>query len=181
MYHRKMSNWGKQKISPFLPFLSKNDSIIDLGAGNCLVAHELMKENYKILPVDVKNISLFDHIESQVYDGVTLPYEGNEFQVSLLLTVLHHCDDPDVVIREASRVSSKMVILEDTYNNGLQKKITQLSDTIVNFGHSKMTYQNRSHKEWLETFKNHQLTLIRFEHKSVLRIFQQTYYFLEKQ
>jgi len=96
------------------------------------------------------------------------------------LTVLHHADDPTKVIVESKRVSKKMIIIEDTYNNKIQKFATQFLDSIVNLGHSKMTYQNKSEENWEAIFANQQLEVRSKERKSILFFFQQTTYFLEK-
>jgi ubiquinone/menaquinone biosynthesis C-methylase UbiE len=114
-----------------------------------------------------------------VYDGVHMPFEANSFDTGLLLTVLHHCPDPDIVLQEAARVSQKLVIIEDVYSNPIQQYMTYAIDTLVNFGHSSMTYQNRSDKEWKTTFDRMGFKLVEESSKSVLLFFRQATYVLE--
>ena len=48
-----------------------------------------------------------------------LRYAANTFDLTLLKVVLHHCDDPLKVLREAARVTKtkgKIAILESTYD-----------------------------------------------------------------
>ena len=52
-------------------------------------------------------------------------------------------------------------------------------DTLVNFGHSKMTYQNRSLEEWKLIFKDLNLEIIAEKQKRVLLIFRQATFVLK--
>lgn len=50
-----------------------------------------------------------------LFDGKTLPYRDKSFDVAFLIFVLHHADDPSILLREASRVARHAVIVvEDT-------------------------------------------------------------------
>ena len=44
-----------------------------------------------------------------VYDGGRFPFSDKSFDVSLLVTMLHHVPDPESIIREAGRVTRKSV------------------------------------------------------------------------
>jgi len=140
--------WVKEKVSRFLPWLPAKSTAVDIGAGNGLVAFELEKADIQATAVDVADLSILPEVEVTVYDGQTLPYPNNHFDSALLLTVLHHTTDPVAVLKESARVAKQVVIIEDVYKNLLQKYATFAMDTLVNFGHSEMTYQNRSLKEW---------------------------------
>jgi len=165
--------WIKEKVSRFLPWLPAGSTTIDIGAGNGLVALELNKSGIQTTAVDVVNLSILPEIPVQVYNGASLPFPDRHFQFALLLTVLHHTKDPVAVLKEAARVAEQVIIIEDVYKNGLQKYATFAMDTLVNFGHSEMTYQNRSLQEWKVIFKELRLEVVAEKEKRVLGIFRQ--------
>ena len=125
------------------------------------------------------NLSILPEIPVMVYDGEKLPYANNHFDNALLLTVLHHTTDPVAVLKESARVAKQVVIIEDVYKNVVQKYLTFGMDTLVNFGHSKMTYQNRSLEEWKLIFKDLNLEIIAEKQKRVLLIFRQATFVLK--
>ena len=171
--------WIQNKLKSVLPHLSATQKVLDIGSGNGMITHHLRKKNINTTPVDVANLSILPDVQSIVYDGVHMPFEANSFDTGLLLTVLHHCPDPDIVLQEAARVSQKLVIIEDVYSNPIQQYMTYAMDTLVNFGHSSMTYQNRSDKEWKTTFDRMGFKLVEESSKSVLLFFRQATYVLE--
>jgi len=159
--------WVKEKVNRFLPWLPKKSTAVDIGAGNGLVAFELQQANIQATAVDVADLSILPEVKVTVYDGQTLPYQNNHFDSALLLTVLHHTTDPVAVLKESARVAKQVVIIEDVYRNVLQKYATFAMDTLVNFGHSEMTYQNRSLKEWKAIFEDLDLKRVLFFFRQV--------------
>jgi ubiquinone/menaquinone biosynthesis C-methylase UbiE len=65
--------------------------------------------------VDVRDLRLLNvDVPLRVYDGHTLPFTTNQFDVSLLFYVLHHCQDPHRLLHEAVRVTrQKIIIIEE--------------------------------------------------------------------
>ena len=171
--------WVKEKVSRFLPWLPAGSTAVDIGAGNGPVAFELINAGINATAVDVANLSILPEIPVTVYDGEKLPYANNHFDNALLLTVLHHTTDPVAVLKESARVAKQVVIIEDVYKNVVQKYLTFGMDTLVNFGHSEMTYQNRSLEEWKLIFKDLNLEIIAEKQKRVLLIFRQATFVLK--
>jgi len=176
-----VENWVAEKANRLLPFLQKTDNILDIGTGNGLLAHTLMKKGFKIQAIDVENHSIVDSVKTMIYDGKALPFSSKSYDVALLLLVLHHTEDPIEVLKETARVANKIIIIEDVYDNILQKYMTFAMDTLVNFGHSNMTYQNRSIQEWQLIFKDLDLELIETKEKKVLLFFKQVTFVLHHQ
>lgn len=180
-FYTKWGNkWVENKVRTFIDVLPQGVRILDLGSGNCMVANYLMENGKTVTAIDVKNLSIIKEIVPVVYDGVTLPFKDDDFETVLVLTVLHHSRNPVELIREAKRVGHKIIIIEDTYKNKFRKLVTQTMDTIVNFGHSEMTYQNRNEFEWEAIFKGEGLNIDSKITKKVLLFFQQTTYHLSK-
>jgi SAM-dependent methyltransferase len=175
---RAHHNWVNKKIQRFESFLQKSGKIIDLGCGNGYVCAQLKSKGFAVTPVDVRNLSKVKEINPVIYDGLNLPFEDYAFESCLLLTVLHHCEQPLKVIKEACRVSHELIIIEDVYSNWMQKILTQSIDLIVNLGHSKMTFQNKKETEWEQLFKEQGLVVKHKSNKRVLLFVRQTTYHL---
>lgn len=173
--------WIAKKLRPVLPYLSNDQRCVDIGCGNGLIVQVLRQKGIPCDAVDVADLSIVPEVAVTVYDGLHLPYHDVAFDSALLLTVLHHTPDPVPVLREAARVAKRIIIIEDVYNNIVQQYLTYGMDTLVNLGHSSMTYQNKSDAEWKATFEDLGLRLIEVHQQSVLFFFQQNTYILEHQ
>lgn len=171
------NKWVHRKLQTVIPFIQGNT--IDIGSGNGMVAHYLQEKKYQITALDVADLSIHKNIKTIVYDGQKMPFKNKEFNTGLILTVLHHTDNPEAILKEAQRVCKRLIIIEDIYNNIIQQYMTYAMDTIVNFGHSNMTYQNKNDIEWKTTFKQLGLKVVSEKQKSVLFFFRQVTYVLE--
>ncbi len=170
--------WIENKLKMVWPQLNSHQKIIDIGSGNGMISHTLQQKGFDTTPLDVADLSIIRTVEVVVYDGETMPFENKKFDTALLLTVLHHCPDPIPVLKEAARVASKIIIIEDIYSNPIQQYLTYAMDTLVNLGHSSMTYQNKNDREWKAAFEELNLTLVEESSKAVLGIFRQATYIL---
>lgn len=168
-----------QSISQMEPFLKPGDKIIDLGAGQCLYTKLLRDKGYDVKPVDIKNHSYYKEIEVYVYDGMHLPFRDNEFDVCLLRSVLHHTPDPELVLKEAKRVSIKLIIHENVVTNIFQRYYTYLIDCIMN-KELVEPHTNKTDKEWKYLFKKLELDLVNVIDEKALFFLQNKTYFLKK-
>ena len=101
---------SSQICSQIQPFV-RGPAIADIGCGDGLVAATL-DGAFQIELVDV-----VDYVDPRVrlpfhhYSGRgPLPFERS-VDCSLLLTVLHHCESPDEVLRETMRVTTSRIIV----------------------------------------------------------------------
>jgi ubiquinone/menaquinone biosynthesis C-methylase UbiE len=58
-------------------------------------------------------------ISVRAYDGVTLPEADASYDVVMMIDVLHHTDDPTLLLREAGRVSKQGILIKDHFRDGL--------------------------------------------------------------
>lgn len=178
-FQRKIRSWTNEKANRLTPYLKEKNNIIDIGCGNALLSKHLSDLGYTVTALDIANHSVEEGIRPILYDGKTIPFENRSFDVALLITVLHHTEDPIKILKETKRVAQNIIIIEDTYTNLIQKYLTFLTDTIVNLGHSRMTYQNKSEKGWERVFDALGLKLVEKTNKKVLFFFRQTTYLLQ--
>jgi ubiquinone/menaquinone biosynthesis C-methylase UbiE len=163
-------------------FLNRSTTVLDIGTGSGSFANYLMQNNFKVTPVDVVNKTTQSQIEPIIYDGLHLPFEDKSFDASMLITVLHHCPDPNLVFAEAVRVSKKKIlVLEDVYSSWLMKHLTWFMDSLVNMEFKGHPHSNKSEVQWEDLFQKHNLRVQKKTKTKVLAIFTQVMYHLEKQ
>ena len=93
-------------------------------------------------------------IECRSFDGSTLPYPDASFDVCLLVDVLHHTEDPGILLGEAVRVTRRFVLLKDHLDENVLDDITlRFMDWVGNRPQGVvLTYNYKSRKEWAEYF-----------------------------
>jgi ubiquinone/menaquinone biosynthesis C-methylase UbiE len=175
----KLRNRSKAKLIG--NFLKSSKSIIDIGAGSGGLANYLKYKGFDVIPVDVVDKNLYNNLSPVIYDGKHLPFEDEAFDVSMLITVLHHCHYPEQVFSEAVRVSKrKLIILEDVYSNAIMKHLTWFMDSLVNMEFKGHPHTNKSEAEWETLFRRHNLKVKKKTKTKILIFFTQVMYHLEK-
>jgi 2-polyprenyl-3-methyl-5-hydroxy-6-metoxy-1,4-benzoquinol methylase len=156
----------------FLPFLTESQSIIDIGAGTCVLSSILQKDGFRVTALDIDNFSVVDDITPRVYDGISMPFQDKTFDVAIIPYVLHHTPNPDLILSEAYRVSHRVIILEDLIGSTLQTAYTYFMDSLLNFEFFGHPHTNRSFENWQKTFSNKNIIHAHpFESKSLFSPF----------
>lgn len=142
-----------------------NEKIIDIGCGTGFVSKLLMeKTSVKVTLVDVRKNPLCRSLPVTLYDGKKLPFPDNSFDTASLITVLHHCPNPMNVLDEAMRVATrKIIIMEDLFESRVERWLTLLEDSIVNWEFKGHPHNNKLEKEWVQIFQQKKLTIKNFE------------------
>lgn len=169
-----------KKIRPLVPLLPKDTPVLDIGSGNGLAAHLLQNRGVQIVPLDIHEGHYHPSMRPMVYDGRNIPFPDNHFEYGIILTVLHHVDDPDVLLREIMRVCKKLIIMEDIYKSNLQKRVTFWMDTAANLFYSPCPHTNKDDAGWKQTFSDMGYTLEHAEYRRVLFIIRQAIYVIRK-
>ncbi|HBH46195.1 MAG: hypothetical protein A2445_00680 [Candidatus Jacksonbacteria bacterium RIFOXYC2_FULL_44_29] len=107
-------HYSRNTYSYLKHFIRRDDKVLDVGSGNCLVAQKIKDElKAAIHCVDVCNHSKTS-ITPKIFDGRKIPYGNKTFKSSLAAFVLHHCPHQEELLQEMIRVSSQeIIILED--------------------------------------------------------------------
>ncbi|MEX0996550.1 MAG: class I SAM-dependent methyltransferase [Flavobacteriaceae bacterium] len=180
---RIQKDWkrAQTKKELFQEYLLPKSSIIDIGTGSGQFSLVLKENGHQVTSVDVKDKTNTNLITPTVYDGEKLPFDNNSFDISMLITVMHHCPNPENVFEEAVRVSkNRIFVLEDVYSNLVMKYLTWWMDSLMNlefFGHP---HTNKSERVWEALFKENNLKIIHKKKTKLLLIFTQIVYVLDK-
>ena len=94
------------------------------------------------------------------FDGQTIPANAASVDVVMFIDVLHHTDDPYVLLREAVRVARKSIIIKDHLINGfLAEPTLRFMDRIGNARYGVAPPGNYWHRsQWDEAFETLALT-----------------------
>lgn len=159
-------------------FYKPYEKILEVGSGNCALAHIFREGGVEITALDIKNKSAFKNLEPILYNGEKLPFKDNEFDVVQFITVLHHIpfDIQEKLILEAKRVGKRIIIMEDIYDSEIQKHLTFIADSINNNEYRGHPHSNRNDDSWKRFFEKHELEIKYSEYYEFLFFFKQVTY-----
>ena len=135
----------------------KIQSILDLGCGDGTFTSEFLRfPGVKIVGMDPAEKAI--NFASEKFAGeprisfTSMPAEnlireGQFFDLVILRGVLHHCEDPEDVINQASRLSNSLLILEPNGLNPIMKVIEKLSP--YHRAHSEKSFTKAKIRGWL--------------------------------
>jgi ubiquinone/menaquinone biosynthesis C-methylase UbiE len=105
--------------------------VLDVGCGNLVLAHIVAQQlSAAVTGIDIIDIAQpAQGVKFVQYDGQTIPFADQSFDVSYLVFVLHHVQHQEELMREVRRVTKKrIVVVEATYRNRLEKFLLELFD-----------------------------------------------------
>lgn len=99
--------------------IGRAESLLDVGCGDGTIALAIARDvgATRVAGVDIK-VRPEVAIEALPYDGRVLPFPDGAFEAVVISDVLHHCEDPPAVLREALRVAKRVVAIKDHYRFG---------------------------------------------------------------
>lgn len=100
--------------------MPKAARVLDVGCGDGAVAAALMarRQDVSVAGIDVlpRKNSL---IQVGLFDGRTIPAANHQYDVVMFVDVLHHVDDPAVLLGEGARVAARAVVIKDHFRDGV--------------------------------------------------------------
>lgn len=106
-----------QHIADMLP---ADCSVLDVGCGDGSIARAVMdlRADVRFEGIDVL-VRPTTHIPVAEFDGRRMPRKDASVDVALFVDVLHHTEDPSVLLREAARVARQAVVVKDHLLDGV--------------------------------------------------------------
>lgn len=180
---------AQAKIGAFRDFVKQGDNVLDIGAGGGWIGRSLKEmTGANVILLDVADFNRTD-LPLVLYDGTAIPFPDGSFDTTLLLYVLHHCEDPIRVLKEAIRVSKeRIIVLEDTFTTRFDRAFVCLHDFTGNLPgilfrgpkeQINMPLHFKSVKAWEETFRNLDCRVVQVRKVQTFPI-QQVLFVLEK-
>jgi SAM-dependent methyltransferase len=155
-------------------------SLLDLGTGTGNVAEVLRERGWDVVAVDVEDLSFIGSVAPLIYDGRQLQFEADAFEATLLSTVLHHAEDAGQLLREARRVSRRVIVVEDVHRNPLHRAVCSLLDRLLNLELVGGRLAYRSDAEWRALFQRTGLRVASVRRASSFGIFRHAVFRLER-
>lgn len=140
--------------------------LVDVGTGDGQIARELARHGSDIT---VEGIDVLErpksHVPVTVFDGSTIPYEDKSADVISFVDVLHHVDDAERLLKEASRVARKAVVIKDHLSeSAIDHLILRFMDWVGNAPHGVvLPYNYASKATWMAWFDKCGLEVESFE------------------
>jgi len=129
--------------------------VLDVGCGDGLLARLIMDQRQD---VEISGIDVLVRQETMIpvspFDGSHIPFGDKSFDAVMFVDVLHHTDDPMVLLSEAKRVASRAIILKDHRLNGFFAGPTlRFMDWVSNAPHGVvLPYNYWPHDKWRKSF-----------------------------
>lgn len=141
-------------VSLFKDFVPHSAKVLDIGGGWGFFAEPLERtRGCEVTVLDVVEPG-FRKAPVVTYEGDQIPFPDRSFDVSLLVTVLHHTPYPEKVLAEAQRVTRRhVIVIEDLYNSSLGRFWTALRDTFFTLEFVGHPRNFRHREDWRRTFQ----------------------------
>lgn len=149
----------KRRISVLSDWCSSvipsNSRVLDVGCGDGQLARLIA---YKRPDISIQGIDV--HIRDdaaipvQVFDGKSIPYGKDSFDVVMFVDVLHHTREPIILLREAVRIAQKAILIKDHLVKGpFAYSTLRFMDWVGNVRHSvALPYNYWTPAEWHRVF-----------------------------
>jgi SAM-dependent methyltransferase len=135
--------------------LPEHAQVLDVGCGDGLISAKAagLRPDVTVTGIDVL-LRPQTFIEVTHFDGQVIPFADKSFDSVVFVDVLHHTDDPTVLLREAARVARHSIVIKDHTKNGLLAGPTlHFMDWVGNARHGVRIPANYwSRERWKVTF-----------------------------
>lgn len=131
-------------------------TLLDVGCGDGTLARSITERRPGLSAVGVEiRARPTTAIPVREFDGRILPFADRSHDVVMLVDVLHHAEEPNLLIREAGRVAARAVIIKDHLTGAwLSHERLRLMDWVGNIGHGvPLRYDYWSPQRWGDAFR----------------------------
>jgi SAM-dependent methyltransferase len=152
--------------------IPSNSRVLDVGCGDGQLARLIAdkRSDISICGIDVRQRK-DSAMLVETFDGKSIPYGKDSFDVVMLVDVIHHADQPITLLRDAARVAKQAILIKDHLVEGTFAYLTlQLMDWIGNARHGvSLPYNYWTLAKWHGVFDELRLNITFWE--SNLRLY----------
>ena len=137
--------------------LPQNANVLDVGCGDGTIAMLIQQQRPD---VSIRGIDVFTrkdtYIDVTLFNGQEIPFTDNSFNTVMFVDVLHHTNDPKVLLGEANRVASNKIVIKDHSKNGfLADETLRFMDWVGNAPHGVvLPYNYWTKSQWDVVFED---------------------------
>jgi SAM-dependent methyltransferase len=157
--HKRRVRVLRDHLAALIP---QNARALDVGCGDGLLDHLMLQKrpDLELRGIDVL-VREQTFIPFDEFDGLMIPHADASFDVVMFVDVLHHTQDPMVLLREAARVARKAVVIKDHTLDGWLAGLTLgFMDWVGNARHGVvLPYNYWPQQRWWEAFDTLGLTM----------------------
>jgi SAM-dependent methyltransferase len=157
--HKRRVSVLSQHLAELMP---PEADVLDVGCGDGLISSLVGKQrdDVSVRGIDVAARGA-THIPVEEFDGLSIPYGDDEVDVVMICDVLHHAEDPHVLLSEVARVARRAIVLKDVTPLGPFSDATlQFMDWVGNARHGvPLPYLFWSQAEWRAAFAERGLSV----------------------
>jgi SAM-dependent methyltransferase len=138
-----------EMLAEFIP--PSAQSLLDIGCGDGQIAQRRLGLNITGIDILVRPKTW---IPVQAFDGTTIPLADQSVDVAMFVDVLHHTNDPLVLLREAKRVARQALVIKDHCRDGfLAGPTLRFMDWVGNAHHGVvLPYNYWREAQWRDAF-----------------------------
>jgi ubiquinone/menaquinone biosynthesis C-methylase UbiE len=150
--------YREERVAGFLEeAIQPGGRVLDCGRRKMRVG-ELISQQLDIEVIGVDVISLNEtYLDLCLGDAGKFPFADNSFDAVYAISVLHHTERSQGVLRECLRVTrDQLVMMEDVYRNGFELVLLKLFDWLGNLpfaAEMSLPFTFHSEREWLAQFE----------------------------
>ena len=184
LFRNQYEKAGREMCKDCLNYIKEDSNLLDLGCGSGIIGKEFGRFfNSEILGLDIIDNRVIE-IPFRRYDGSNLSFlKDDSYDAVLINFVLHHCQNPIELLKEAKRVTKDIIVIYENIPEGLMSKMFCYFHG-VSFACFFQKNENKGkflkRKEWEEEFEKMGLKVLYSKKVSGLKMMKEHLYILKK-
>ena len=145
------------------PLFPANASVLDVGCGDGSIARAILAQRGDLTLGGVDVLKREEtKIPVEIFDGKRLPRPDASVDAVMFVDVLHHTDDPALLLAEACRVARRCIVIKDHLRDGFLAGATlRFMDWVGNAPYGvALPYTYWPEKRWRDAFARHGLRMV---------------------